>query len=145
MVGATKSHTKLEDPFYTLLPLDTGRDWDPEDIFVTKFTKGGVLIFSTFLGSTGSDRADSVATDTDGSIYIAARTNSSDLLTVLESLDSGTQPPPVQATLGGGVDGVLIKLSPDGQEVLYSTFIGGGAKEFTWGVDVDDQGDMYLV
>lgn len=53
---------------------------------------------------------------------------------------------PVQPTYGGGGnDGVLFKLSPDGQALELSTYLGGSSIEFVTGVAVDSLGGAYLV
>jgi len=36
---------------------------------------------------------------------------------------------PTQATIGGGVDDYLAKLSPDGRQLLFATYLGGSGQE----------------
>jgi hypothetical protein len=48
-----------------------------EDTFVTKFNPGGTgLVYSTYIGGTGSDRGYAIAIDSSGNAYIAGQTNS---------------------------------------------------------------------
>ena len=48
------------------------------DAFVAKFSPGGALLFSTFLGGSGSDVPTLIAVDAAGSVYISGTTTSSD-------------------------------------------------------------------
>ncbi|HTR30035.1 MAG TPA: PKD domain-containing protein [Puia sp.] len=113
------------------------------DIFVTKFTPDGTgLIGSRRIGGTandgvnyepkyvvegahdlrlnyGDDGRSEVILDGAGNIYLAACTQSTDF-----PVTPGVfQPAPVNG--GGGQDGVLLKLSPDLNNVLFSSYIGG--------------------
>lgn len=50
------------------------------DVFVTVLNAGGTaLVFSTFLGNSGNDSAKAIATDTNGRIYAAGETSSTNL------------------------------------------------------------------
>ena len=48
------------------------------DAFVAKFSPDGALVFSTFLGGSGSDVPSLIAVDAAGSVYISGTTTSSD-------------------------------------------------------------------
>lgn len=88
------------------------------DAFVFKLTPDGAsLVFATYLGGTNDDRASGIAVNASGQIFITGRTASANF--------------PVTASVqnlfgGGGLDAFVSKLSPDGQNLLYSTFLGGG-------------------
>ncbi len=73
------------------------------DAFVTRLnTAGSALVFSTYLGGSGTDAALDIALDSVGSMYLTGRTSSTNL-PVLN---------PVQSTNGGGATDVFIsKLS----------------------------------
>src|SRR5439155_11248903 len=46
------------------------------DAFVTKLSKGGSLVFSTYLGGTGDDTASSIAVDSLLNVYVTGETTS---------------------------------------------------------------------
>jgi uncharacterized repeat protein (TIGR01451 family) len=89
------------------------------DAFVAKFDPTGSVVFSTFLGGRDIDEAFAIATDSAGYAYIAGDTESSNF-----PLTN-----PVQPNLGGGPgtigDAFVLKLSPAGNGVVYSTYLGG--------------------
>ena len=65
----------------------------PQSAFVTKLNAAGNgLVFSTYLGGTGSDRGASIAVDTSGNTYVTGAAGSSDFPTSN----------PVQAANAGG-------------------------------------------
>jgi VCBS repeat-containing protein len=113
----------------TLLPSDRSGTG-----FVVKLSPDGNKLFSTYLGSTFEVFASDIAVDDSGTIYVAGQTFDRDL-PVSGGLDQ---------TLGGNLDGFLIKLANDGQALLYGTYIGGSGDDRITGVAVDSQGRAYV-
>src|SRR5262245_36543226 len=109
------------------------------DAFVTKLDSSGTAKFMVTIGGPGSNQANAISLDPAGNIYIAGSTSSRNfpLRNALQ-----TQPGPGFLT---GTTGFLVKLSPDGSSLLYSTYFGGtrGASSVN-GVAVDAKGDVYL-
>jgi hypothetical protein len=97
------------------------------------------LICATYLGGSSETYGDSLAVDGDGAMYVAGTTTADDFPTVN----------PLQARHGGGgrnyYDGFLTKLAPEGNQLLYSTYFGGGGDDEPYVVLVDQIGNMYLV
>ena len=95
---------------------DTGQ---PEDIFVTKVSSNGKsLVYSTYLGGTGTDTISEIgglAVDDSGSAYACGITSSSDFPAVN----------PIEVFNQGGTDAFIIKLSPAGDALEYSGYLGG--------------------
>ena len=103
--------------------------------FVTEINAdGSALIYSTYWGGSGGEGGSRVAVDSAGNTYIGGYTFSPDFPTVNA----------IQPTYAGNVDGYLTKLSADGQNVFYSTFVGGSGFEYGWDVAVDSAGNAYL-
>jgi plastocyanin len=95
---------------------------------------GQNLVFATYVGGSDSDQANNLALDSDGSVYIAGTTYSGDF-------------PQVNAYPGGqpldkgyaGTAGTLTKLSADGSQLLYSTYLGFGVPTLTEGTQYKSQ------
>ena len=90
--------------------------------------------FSTLLGGNDADGQGRVAIDSQGNIILASESPSTDFPIV-----NAYQP-----EKNGSDDGVIIKLSPDGQEMLFSTFFGGNADEYIFSVAVDNNDDIII-
>ena len=105
------------------------------DAFVTKLNPAGsALAYSTYLGGSGEDRASAIAVDSSGAAYVAGGTASTDF-DLLGNF----------ATDGGGVDGFVAKLTPAGNALAYSTYLGGnGGIEGANAIAVDSSGAAYV-
>ena len=45
---------------------------------------------------------------------------------------------------GGAIDALVVKLSADGSQLLYSTYLGGSGRDEGFDVAVDDSGNVYV-
>jgi hypothetical protein len=87
------------------------------DVFVSKINAAGTaLIYSTFIGGSGIDRANTIAVDNAGCAYVAGYTNSTNFPTT-----AGV----IQPSNGGDFDGFVLKLNSYGSNLLYSSYLGG--------------------
>jgi hypothetical protein len=108
--------------------------------FITKFSPDGLqLVFSTYLSGTDGENAGvALALDANGDVFVAGQTNSSDFPTVQAT----------QEDRGGTVnfeDAFVAEFSPDGQTLLFSTYLGGGNTELTegsLGISFSAQGNL---
>ena len=109
------------------------------DIFVTKIDPAGAnIVYSTYIGGSGLDRADGIALDGGGNAYVVGRVDSS-------STNFPTTPGVIGPTYrGGDFDGVAFRLNAQGNALVYSTYIGGEDNDSTEGVAVDSAGSAYL-
>ncbi len=115
------------------------------DIFVTKLNPNGTeLIYSSFLGSWGSEIVNGVAVDREGSVYLTGFTSlDRDNL----STNFPTTPGCYDNTHAGGSipnDVFVAKLGLNGSALVYSTFIGGSAYDEGNDIVVDDEGCAYI-
>ncbi len=94
------------------------------------------LVWSSFLGGSGSDYGAGGAVDGFGNIYVTGRTSSSNFPTTAGAYD------PV---LNGDPDAFVTKFNLAGNGLDYSTFLGGGIKEYGQGIAVDGSGCAYVV
>ena len=110
------------------------------DAFVTKLDPtGSTILYSTYIGGSGLDRADGIFVDrTSGAVFVAGRVDSS-------STDFPTTTGAFATTYrGGDFDAFVLKLSPQGNSLAYSTFLGGGDNDSAIGVAADASGNTYV-
>jgi hypothetical protein len=108
----------------------------PYDAFVTKLSpSGSSLVYSTYLGGEVGEEGRDIAVDGSGSAYVTGWTASTDFPTVHGYM---TDPD------GNGWDVFITKLSPDGNSLAYSTYLGGGSEDVGWGIAVDGSGCAYV-
>jgi len=82
---------------------------------------GSQLLVSTLLGGDGWDGLMGVSVDSEGAIYVAGHTQSTDFPVTAGAPQKGP---------GGESDCYLSKLLADGSRLIYSTYLGGAANEF---------------
>jgi hypothetical protein len=112
------------------------RNWSggSSDVYVAKLDHEGGWVYSTYLGGSGPESATSVVADASGNAYIVGPTFSSDFPTA-----NAAQP-----MYGGGGDGFVTKLSPEGG-VVYSTYLGGTRYDDLSSVTVGPDGSAYVM
>lgn len=136
--GAAYVVGKTDSPDYPVTSgaFDTTYNGGTYDVFASKLSpNGGALVYSTFIGSSGSDEATTVAVDSQGAAYVAGRTDSPQYPTTASAFDR---------THNGGWDGFVTKLSPTGAALGYSTFLGSGATDRIYAIAVDSGGAAYV-
>jgi parallel beta-helix repeat protein len=115
------------------------------DAFVTKLSPDGSrLVYSTFLGGSSGgfiafDWANAIAVDSKGVAYVTGTTSAGNF-PVLNA---------IQPSRRGDRDGFVSAISPDGSDLVYSTYLGGrggsGAdSEEGSAIAVDSLGNAYI-
>jgi hypothetical protein len=109
------------------------------DIFAARLSDAGaLLIYSTYLGGAGSDGGFDVAIDESNNAYLTGETTSPNF----------PMANPYDASLGGYVDAFVAKLSSAGNELIYSTYLGGNiydmGSDLGFGIAVDGSGNAYV-
>jgi len=105
------------------------------DAFVTKFQlSGDGLFYSTFLGGSGSDGANSIAVDSFGRAYVAGGTSSTNF-PVLNA---------IQSHLVGGQDAFVTKLSATGNALFFSTYLGGAVADVANSIRLDSSANAFI-
>ncbi len=105
-----------------------------EDCFILKMNAdGGSLAYSTFIGGADIDQGEAIEVDTSGNVYVAGTTRSNDFPTTNTSHIGG-----------GNSDCFIVKLNPSGNELLYSTEIGGTGQDTTGSMVIDSTGIIYV-
>jgi beta-propeller repeat-containing protein len=115
--------------------VDTSHNGD-DDAFVTKLdAAGGGLAYSTLIGEAASDVPNGIAVDGQGRAFITGVTNSPGFPTTQGAFDTG---------LSGGDDAFVTGLTPAGNGLAYSTFLGSSLDESGFGLALDGQGGLYV-
>lgn len=107
--------------------------------FLTRLsTSTGEIFHSSFFGADGVDEFHDIAVNEDGEIYLVGKTDSTDLPTQN----------PLQANLNinGGIlpDAFIVRLSPDAQTILYSTYLGGPGNDQGVSIGLDAADNIYV-
>ena len=106
------------------------------DVFVAKLNpSGNGLVYCTYLGGRGDDRAYGIAVDASGSAYVTGSTASTNF-PVRNA---------IQATLKGAKNAFVLKLNPAGNTLVFSTYLGGNASDTGNGIAVDGSQNVYVV
>ena len=113
------------------------------DVFVTKFSPSGQILWSRLLGGPCYDRAYAVELDASGNIYVAGRAGAA-FPTTGGALQPAFGGDTVPNDLYGQQDGFIAKLGPSG-EVLWSTYFGGNDAGIIRDIAVDGSGNVYPV
>ncbi len=123
-------------------PVTTGA-WDTVynggyDVFILKLSDDGShLEYSTYIGGRYDDFAQSLVVDNGGYAYITGYTT------------EGGNYPTTAAAYGkvhrGGYDAFITKLTANGSNIPFSTFIAGNKDDFGNDIDLDDKGNIYIV
>jgi beta-propeller repeat-containing protein len=93
-----------------------------------------VLNYSTYLGASNDELGQGIAVDQDGQAYVTGGTTSTDFPTAS----------PLQGELAGDTDAFVLKLTADGQQLVYSTFLGGDGFDIGLGIAIDGKGRAYV-
>jgi hypothetical protein len=137
--------TTWSDHFPTVNPIQgknvTGGLADYGDVFVTKLNAAGsALVYSTYLGGSGSDVGWGIAVDSAGNASVSGYTDSSNFPTAHA----------FQSALRGNSDAFVAKLNAAGSGLIYSTYLGGSSVESSssgveaGGIAVDAAGNTYV-
>ena len=95
-----------------------------------------IVDYGTYIGGSNLDEIVDVAVGPGGYIYFAGRTTSEDFPTTEFA---------VNRSHNGWNDVFVCKFSPDGRDLIYSTYYGGTDGEFPRAIAVDERGCAYVV
>ena len=104
------------------------------DVFLVKLNaSGNALLYSSYLGGSATESAKGVAVDGTGAMYISGFTTSTNLPNLLAG-----------QALSGETDGFVMKLTSTGQQVLFSTYVGGSLLDYVLAMAVDANQNIYV-
>jgi hypothetical protein len=120
----------------------------PTDVFVTKINAAGTAFaYSTHIGGNADDEGMAIAVDAAGSAYVAGETESLDFPVTPGAYATkcfGVPTPGRMREICAGGDAFVIKLTPDGSKLMYSTYVSGTGFEVGRGIAVDAAGNAYV-
>lgn len=91
-----------------------------QNLFVSRLDSSGRVLFSTYLGGSGTDTPAALQTDSTGNIYVAGQTSSLDFPTTSGSFEPAPVVPMWNNTAPAGF---IAKLSADGSALSWSSYV----------------------
>lgn len=105
------------------------------DAFVLKLSAtGNSLIYSTYIGGSLDDSGNGIALDSNGNAYVTGDSYSTNFPMVNA----------YNSTYGGSDDVIFFELSPSGNSILFSTYIGGSSSDSGNAISLDSSGGIYI-
>ena len=106
-----------------------------KNAFVMKLNpQGTTVLYSTYLGGSADDEGLAIMVDGSGQALVAGYTDSTNFPTAS----------PYRATNSGARDGFVTRLSPTGNTLAYSTYLGGSGSDLAFAIAVDGQSNFYV-
>ncbi|MEO8371128.1 MAG: SBBP repeat-containing protein, partial [Candidatus Solibacter sp.] len=129
-----------EFPKYEVVPFDAG------DAFITKFAAANqAMVYSTYLGGRLDDMPTTIAVDSAGSAYIAGHTLSTDFPTTTGAYQRVNRGSNLDENIFWNFgDAFIAKLNPAGNQLVYSTLLGGTGDDFISSIALDSTGAAYV-
>ncbi|MFW9964994.1 MAG: SBBP repeat-containing protein [Candidatus Sifarchaeia archaeon] len=107
------------------------------DVFLLKLNSNGQLNFSTYFGGSHGENAYAIALDGNEDVYIAGRTSSYPGSTysfpLVDAFDT-------QSTYQS--EGFITCISSTGDEVLFSSYLGGSGDDYIYDIAIGSDGDI---
>jgi hypothetical protein len=114
------------------LPISTGTGY--RDAFIVKYDSSGNALWYKTLVPSNDIFALGVATDSDGSVYVAGRYNSTSAISLSNDLS---------LPISSGTDAYIVKYDSNGNALQYNTLVGTG-NDYGQSVATDPNGNVYF-
>jgi gliding motility-associated-like protein len=138
-------------PFLPMADFFTSFHESGTDMFLSKFDAAGALLSSTFIGGNGNDGLNyadelfynygdafrgEVNLDAANNIYVASVTKSTNF-----PMEGSSN----QTAFGGGMcDGVVFKMDPTLNNMLWSTYVGGSNSDACYAIEFESDGTLII-
>jgi hypothetical protein len=99
------------------------------DVFLAKFHVNGTLAYLTFLGGSSTEWANDLAVDSNDNVVITGFTVSDDFPIMNSYQDERAQ----------DYDIFITKFTPNGQDIVFSTYMGGSSSDSGNAITIDSQ------
>lgn len=147
ITGRTHSTTLGGGPAWPVQNPLMGYGGEIADVFLTRISQdGSQLDYSTYIGggdpfdltvAGGTDWGIDLALESDGSVWVVGMTESVNFPITTNALQT--------AHAGGSIDGFLLKVNAAGDNLEFSSYIGGGGLDYAFSVAVDSQDVVHVV
>ncbi|MEP7169262.1 MAG: T9SS type A sorting domain-containing protein, partial [Bacteroidota bacterium] len=145
------SYSSVWPHFLAIQPINVGGGFP--DVIVVKFNSNRSRSFATFYGGSNGDFGTSITSDVNGNIIFTGYTFSDNSAISFPQCPSCSGYPHCVCSgfanygnsYGGAGDGFLVKLTPDGQVKLMSTYYGGTGQEKCYSITMDDLSDYIYI
>ncbi|MEO8286558.1 MAG: SBBP repeat-containing protein [Chloroflexota bacterium] len=133
-------HTIDESMVENTINMKNGSDPDDYgDAFMMKLSPDGSKVeYSVILGGTGYDEGYEVTVDSQGNAYMLGETRSDNFPTV------NAKWPTFRGPKERGGESFIAKVSPHGEQLLYSTYFGGSGYDGIYSAATDAENNLYL-
>ncbi len=119
----------------TVMPLQAEKSGYEDALIICVSGTGDSLLFASYLGGNGQDRASDLVVDNYGSVGVVGSTSSSNFPTVKALIDT---------LAGTAADAFVCKINATSKTLSYSTYFGGSGADNAVGIVIDEQGAIYL-
>jgi hypothetical protein len=113
------------------------------DAFIAKFSGSNLsLVWSTYFGGAGDERATSVAVDRSGNVFVVGWTESSSGFPLANPGGGAYYD---NTYNGGNTDAFIAKFLGSNLSLVWSTYFGGDDRDWAYSVAVDGRGNVFVV
>jgi hypothetical protein len=119
----------------TVMPLQAQNSGYEDALIVCVSSAGDSLLFSSYLGGNGQDRAGDLVVDNYGNVGVVGSTSSSNFPTVKALIDT---------LAGTASDAFVCKINATSKALSYSTYFGGSGVDNAVGIVIDAEGAIYI-
>jgi uncharacterized protein (TIGR03437 family) len=140
-VGGDTLSTRYPITVGSVQPFNNGGSQvnQPKEGFVTKMNVNGGMIYSTFLGGAGDDTVNGIVADAAGNAYVTGTTTSRPFPTTFDAFQNS--PPTASAEQENAF---VTQISPTGQTILYSSYLGGSRADQGNAIARDRLGNLFI-
>ncbi len=117
---------------------DTSYNGGAWDVYISKLSPSGEsLEYSTYFGGSGLDTGVGITVDSLGCAFVSGVTDSKDLPVTTGAYST--------SHTGPDLDNFVLKLGPGGDQLIYSTYLGGSKDDAANKIEVDSGGYAHVV
>ena len=141
IAGSTNGNTFGDDTFKPTPGAFQGAFGGKTDAWVAKLNSSGTkLIYATFLGGSGDERAGGIAVDSTGNAYVTGSTTSKNF-----PVTAGVFQRECKLKNDGSCASAFVtKLNADGSRALYSSYLGGHGSQSGQGIALNSSGNAFV-
>ena len=142
IAGSTNGNTFGDDTFKPTTGAFQVTFGGNTDAWVAKLNSSGTrLIYATFLGGSGDERAGGIAVDSTGNAYVTGSTTSKNF-----PVTAGVFQRECKLKNDGSCASAFVtKLNADGSRALYSSYLGGHGTQSGAGIALNPSGNAFVV